>query len=215
MKYKAYAISGVLLVALGAAGHAYPATAACVIATQATHSPSQRALLKNARLRIQSTFGTPQSQPVVYFFDQENALWPLKVNQFGSTSFLGYKTCIGIGPHGQNVDVVAHELMHAEIAYRAGFWGRATQIPVWFDEGLAMQVDYRERYDLRQTADTAFITKLDSSRDFFVADADALTTHYAAAKSEVSDWLSGEPQMNVHLFLAQIKQGVPFDSLWE
>lgn len=215
MNYKAYAITLGLMVALGATGLAYPATAACIIATEGTHSSSQQTLLRNAKIRIQSKFGTPRSQPVVYFFDREKAHWPLQLNQFGSTSFLGYRTCVGIGPHGQNIDVVAHELMHAEIAYRAGFWGRLTQVPVWFDEGLAMQVDYRKRYDLRETVDTAFITKPGAASEFFVADTDALTRHYAAAKSEVSDWLSREPRKNVYAFLTQIRQGASFDSLWK
>jgi len=208
-------ISTVLIVAIGLAIFSYPASAACIVAYKNNPSDVQIKLLEKARSRIESTFGSLQSQPTVYFFYLENSYWPLKLNQYGSTSFLGYKTCVAIGPHGQNVDVVAHELMHAEIAARTGFWTRATKVPTWFDEGLAMQVDYRDRYRLQTSIDTEYVTRLFSGRDFFVADSKNLTQNYAAAKSEVNDWLSQQTSKSVYESLSELKHGASFDSIWQ
>jgi hypothetical protein len=51
-----------------------------------------------------------------------------------------------LGPEGlSDIDVVAHELAHAEHLERAGIllWWLT---PAWFREGLAMQVDHRTKY---------------------------------------------------------------------
>lgn len=38
------------------------------------------------------------------------------------------------GPNGQNLDVMAHELVHAELAHRSSALLRIYKIPSWFDE---------------------------------------------------------------------------------
>jgi len=204
-----------LLSITGIAVFSYPAMAACVAVRDNSLSPDHIELLQQARLRIESKFGSLQSKPSIYFFDQENEYWPLRLNAYGSTSFLGYKTCVAIGPKGQNVDVVAHELMHAEIEKRVGYWGRALRIPVWFDEGLAMQVDFRERYDIKNFKQTDNVTALISSSDFYSANRETLTYHYAAAKEEVSTWLSRYDDSKIYDVLSEIGRGTSFNSVWE
>ena len=47
------------------------------------------------------------------------------------------------GSLGLNTDVISHELCHAELLERVGFLNKEFEIPVWFDEGLALMLDYR------------------------------------------------------------------------
>ena len=44
------------------------------------------------------------------------------------------------------MDIIAHEMSHAELYERLGFFKMIFVIPRWFDEGLAMQNDYRNYY---------------------------------------------------------------------
>jgi len=90
------------------------------------------------------------AKPVLVFFSSSKGfLGPFRqINSYGNTQFVGGRACVMIGPNGQNVDVVAHEMAHAELFLRVGWLARWLQIPTWFDEGVAMQVDYRSRYDL-------------------------------------------------------------------
>jgi hypothetical protein len=44
---------------------------------------------------------------------------------------------------GLNVDVIAHEMCHDELMTRLGWWKTKNEIPTWFDEGLALMLDYR------------------------------------------------------------------------
>ena len=120
-----------------------------------------------------------------------------------------------VGPKGQNLDVVAHELMHAELFERVGFWGRFTQIPVWFDEGLAMQVDYRPRYVLSReaSAQAKNVRTLESARDFFLQDGDLLTKNYAMAKAEVANWLDDVDRASVYDRLERIRAGESFNAV--
>lgn len=170
------------------------------------------ALLDAARARIRDTFGAPRARPVILFFNDAEAFWPLRLNSHGSTSFVGSRACVLIGPKGQDVDVVAHELMHAELFDRVGFWGRFTEVPVWFDEGVAMQVDLRQRYDMPEgePVDTAFVRRLERVSQFAVPDDRQLTRHYAAAKAEVSRWLLETGRQGLYARFDRLRAGEPF-----
>lgn len=167
-----------------------------------------------ARHRIARTFGPPRAGPVLVQLSQPDALWPFFYNSFGSTDFLPGRTCIVIGPEGRNVDVLAHELMHAELAARVGFWRRRTQIPVWFDEGVGMQVDTRSAFDRPHGPGAADIRQKVAARDFFAVPPDELTEHYALAKREVGRWLDRKGRATLYSRLSAIGRGEPFETVW-
>jgi hypothetical protein len=204
---------------LGLALYAYanPGVAACGISnSNQVHSAIQNQLLAESRARIQHTFGALESKPMVVFFDDPNAFWPFKPNEYGSTNFLGNRVCVIVGAKGQNIDVIAHELMHAEIAHRVGYWRRLTELPVWFDEGLAMQVDHRSAYSLsasdsdRSKVDD--VKSLQSSRDFFASSDALLTKNYALAKVAVNEWVAVVGSASVFSRLERVRAGESFES---
>lgn len=170
-------------------------------------------LLFDAKSRIGEVFGEPQSIPIVVFFDSSTSFWPFRLNEYGSTQFIGAKTCVLIGPKGQNVDVIAHEFMHAEIADRIGVWAKFTDLPTWFDEGLAMQVDFRPEYDIGRGAkfETQSVRALLSASEFFVPDPKQLTNNYASAKAEVALWADRVGYESVYTQLERMRRGEPFE----
>lgn len=54
-----------------------------------------------------------------------------------------FRECVFLGPKGLNTDVIAHELVHAEVRYRTDFLVEHTELPAWFIEGTGIKVDYR------------------------------------------------------------------------
>lgn len=171
-----------------------------------------------ARSRIADMFGGVRAKPILAFLKSRRALFPFSYNAFGSTQFVGGRTCVLIGPRGTNTDVVAHELMHAELADRVGAWQRWWSIPVWFDEGVAMQLDTRPAYDLHSIAPTAEprqVRDLNSAGAFFVADDRALTLHYALAKAEVASWLAKVGPGSLFDRLHRIHNGEAFQAVVE
>jgi hypothetical protein len=116
-----------------------------------------------------------------------------------------------VGPKGQNVDVVAHELMHAEFFHRMGFL-KSVQLPIWFNEGVAMQVDYRPQYSLspQDAQNTAYVRDLTTIWAFTKGDDQALTRNYASAKHEVASWLSKVGPTSLYSRLQRMRDGQSF-----
>ncbi len=115
-----------------------------------------------------------------------------------------------LGPDGNNADVIAHELCHDELFARLGWWRVKRQIPQWFNEGLALMVDYRfskpalwntPRRTGKRTPEEAQaapfptrrmmkLSELETTRDFFGGDYMHTMLAYQTAASEVAHWLS-------------------------
>jgi hypothetical protein len=191
--------------------------------TDSTSEPEQlrfMQLAQEARTRIEKTFGATQAKPVLVFFKSATGFGAFKLNSYGSTQFLGSRVCAMLGPDGQNVDVVAHELMHVELHHRVGYLRRFLEIPAWFDEGLAMQVDLRSQYDLlpenaKNTApNTVWIRQLDSQAAFNKGDDAALTRNYATAKSEVAAMMSKLGASTLFARFEQVKAGESFTKVF-
>ena len=91
-----------------------------------------------------------------------------------------------IGPEGQNTDVIAHEWIHAEIQERVGFSRYQAEVPVWFDEGAALTLDYRTPYlpeNIHLTEqDFNKVKQLKSATVFFSGD---IIKNYKAARMAV------------------------------
>jgi SpoVK/Ycf46/Vps4 family AAA+-type ATPase len=202
----------------GTAAYAYlnPGVAACSVSkNNQVRSAIHDQLVTDSRARIQQTFGSLQSKPLVVFFDEPDTFWPFRPNEYGSTNFIGSKVCVIVGSKGQNIDVLSHELMHAEIADRVGYWRRFTQLPVWFDEGLAMQVDYRPDYNLPESASSKAddVKSLRTASDFFAANDATLTKNYASAKVVVKKWVADIGFANVYSQLDRVRAGESFESM--
>jgi hypothetical protein len=169
-------------------------------------------LVHEARQRIESTFGKAEAKPIVVFLGRTARIGPFRLNAYGSSQFVGGRACVMIGPEGRSVDVVAHELMHAELNHRVGSLNYFRDVPTWFDEGLAMQVDHGRQYlltahDARNSDRVRALTK---SAQFFVADDEALTYNYASAKHEVAEWLSQVGAANLYIRLGRVRAGASF-----
>jgi hypothetical protein len=67
-------------------------------------------------------------------------------NPYGKALLTPLGQCIVFGPKGQNIDVIAHEYTHAEVHYRVGWLNHMLNVPVWFNEGVGLLVDFREPY---------------------------------------------------------------------
>jgi hypothetical protein len=172
-----------------------------------------------AKRRIANTFGAPRASPVVVIGSTETLRQLLPgASLYASTIFIPYRSCVIVGPNGHDVNILAHEQLHAEIHHRVGHWNRLTQIPTWFDEGLAMQVDFRERYKWSLQSggvDSGAVKRWISRSQFFSGDDEELTRHYAMAKEEVRVWLQKVGRENAYLFLERVRHGERFVETYE
>ena len=169
-------------------------------------------LIRDARTRIEGTFGAIESKPILVFFSRPEGFGPFSLNAHGSVQFIGSRACVMIGPKGQSVDVIAHELMHAEIHHRVGYLKRFLQLPTWFDEGVAMQVDCRTRYSLspQDAQNVDYVRGLTTFSSFFNGDEQAVVRNYASAKQVAASWLSKVGTTSLYSRLERMKSGESF-----
>ncbi len=169
-------------------------------------------LIDSASERIDLVYGTPESKPrlLVTSNSQMAAKWG--ANETASMHRMPWGSCIVIGPKGQNVDVIAHEWLHAEIQHRIGFFRFLKEIPVWFDEGAALTVDYREPF-LPENIDLAdseimAVKNLKSGRSFF---SNHIRQNYQAARLAVESLIRNE---NFYNELERISSGESFENVF-
>ncbi len=170
-------------------------------------------MLAEARQRVAQFYGDVRATPVVIAGQDGKVIgkYAQPGNRTATTFLYLGKAYIILGPDGLNVDVIAHELMHAELSQRVGSFTRDFKIPTWFDSGLAMQADNRESYSeaewQRKTQGGKLAPALDhltSARKFYTSD---YWVNYATAKHEVNRWFGIAGRAGFQIFLKRVQGG--------
>lgn len=107
---------------------------------------------------------------------------------------------IVISKQGIDLDIIAHEIAHAEFYERIGFYNWSFKIPRWFDEGLAMQNDNRNYYSedtLKARSDNfknlPDIKNFKSGKQFNEEGThEQIMLNFMTAKHEVKNWYTKE-----------------------
>ena len=119
-----------------------------------------------------------------------------------------------------NVDVLAHELTHAELNARLSA-SAMRRIPTWFDEGLSLQNDCREQYSEEQ-----WVTQTDSGKNivaledmdtplmFYAGEAADRRLRYLNAKHELAVWMAAHGQHGLLALLEQLNGGADFHTAY-
>ena len=110
------------------------------------------AIVGEARDRVSAMFGGELlSDPVLIFSDDPNTFRRSGKNRVWTMNLHRVFTYISLSHEFVSVDVVAHEITHAELHHRIldgkSFRRISDFIPIWFDEGLASINDHRRIFD--------------------------------------------------------------------
>ena len=159
-----------------------------------TKSQCPAKLIALAQKDVARLYGRASSTPL--WLCASKPLLGLDISHGTTRSALFFPSIIVIGKKGPRRNVMAHEYSHAELAARTK--ARYFLIPTWFDEGLAMQVDFRRAYSrkalaryLRRAGDyKPRLDELTSSRRFYKRSKARL--HYAFASCVVGRWLKSQ-----------------------
>lgn len=101
--------------------------------------------VETAFQRVDNTYGPSTSNPrIIATTDEKYANYGFNPTGMQSTGFT--RECIFLGPKGLNTDVIAHEIVHAEVRHRTNLYVELTQLPAWFIEGTGIKVDYRKPF---------------------------------------------------------------------
>jgi hypothetical protein len=119
---------------------------------------------------------------------------------------------------GVDEQIIAHEITHTILYNNIGWFKTITKIPTWFEEGLAMQVDDREKYSigsLQTKINNGFVlpnlSTIAKPAQFYSGDDDAITLHYFTAKFAMHQWLQTH---SLTLFIQKMKNGEGFEKAY-
>ena len=164
--------------------------------TPAGKIDSLKSIIRQASDRIVAFYGQKTCNPTFIYCntDEEFAKYGTPYSDPATTHFkLG--NYIVISNEGIDPDIIAHELGHAEFNTRVGFYAITFKVPVWFNEGLAMQNDNRRYYSedtLKARSDNyrkmPGIEKINTPALFYGGTAEQVMLNFMAAKHEVRQW---------------------------
>ena len=127
---------------------------------------------------------------------------------------------ISISENYLNIDVIAHELTHAELHSHLSIDAQRT-IPTWFDEGLATQNDYREKYSPENWAkltdngrNAVPVEDMDTPAEFYGGTVDDKVLRYTCAKHEIAEWLESHSVKEIIGLVDKYNSGEDFYTLY-
>lgn len=182
------------------------------------------AMTAEARARVGGYFGDIRSDPTLILCDDARKLRRLGGDHDTHTVMAGgAHSYISLSSEWLNVDVLAHEITHAETHARVHRGGVAFSlpIPVWFDEGLAVQNDTREQYSLAaweeftaQGSDIPGMGTYDTAAKFYGGQPEDRRRNYCLAAHEVSFWVEQNGKDALMTLLDQVGAGEAFAPLY-
>ncbi len=169
-------------------------------------------ILPLAEDRIKGLYGDKISNPkIIYCATDEDYL------KFGvpiltpACARIKIGTYMVISKDGLALDIIAHELAHVELYERIGLLNTIMDMQAWFDEGLAMQVDYRDYYSeetLRSKTNNLEtlpdVQAMKNYQQFGAGTKEQVKLNYMTARYEISRWYTPE---KLESFLASINSG--------
>ncbi len=126
--------------------------------------------------------------------------------------------CVVLKDESLDIDILAHEIAHTVLYNNIGWYKTMFKIPIWFNEGLAMQVDGRSYYSI----DTLLLKKKNGlvlpdvmqfkkTGDFFSGTSASVMLNYATAKFVVHEWLKTH---SLKKFINAIDKGENFETAY-
>ncbi|PJI10461.1 MULTISPECIES: hypothetical protein [Clostridium] len=172
-------------------------------------------IISKSKNNVARLYGSFNAKSIFIISKDSSALKRFGVkNKTGATEKTTFGTYIVLGPDGMNTDVISHELTHSELAYRIN---KINNIPVWFNEGMATQVDNRPRYSEKQWIKRTqnglkvpSMRSLDSDKQFYASDLNTRRLNYTLAKHEVHRWLSIVGQKGLLQLIQDVNNGQDF-----
>ena len=174
--------------------------------------------LHQSKAAVRRYFGPLQSDPSIFVCVTMGCYLGAE-RRGGHTigiSFLDW--VIVLSPRANMKVALAHELSHTELHTRLG--PQMFAVPIWFDEGLAVNVSNDPRYLAPPGSDTRCTVpppaRMPLNGATWISATESTNTPYAEAACLVSMWLERQGNVNAILNLvSEVKDGVPFFRVYD
>lgn len=175
-------------------------------------------LVDNALKRNELLWGGPESRYQIIFCDSNDELkrYSKGANSLTICSTIG--NYVVIGKDFINLDIISHELCHSFLYNKVGYT-RMTRLPAWFDEGVAMQLDYRDYYcdslmEKNYITDPLLLKEISLKKTFYYANKEKQRYNYTIAKYEVQNWIRKNGKARFNELIESLKEGKEFNEVY-
>ena len=181
------------------------------------------AVFEEAKARDTAFFGEMHCLDDVTIILCDDARISKKIGTKDTNTYLfpQKKDYICISNEYLNVDIVAHELTHAELHSHFTTGDAQRRMPSWFDEGIATQNDYREQYSAENWAEQTDngknatpLADMDTPAEFYAGEAEDRRFRYMCAKHEIAVWLENHSVEELLAVADGVNSGEDFDTLY-
>ncbi|MCF0050308.1 hypothetical protein LXM25_09585 [Dyadobacter sp. LJ53] len=198
------------------------------------HYKKLKSIINRSEARIDSFFVGKKSTPIIIICSNAQQYQKYCSSTEGAGCSLGTpwgNSFVILNTQGLNVDVISHEMSHTELLARLGWWTIATEIPQWFNEGIALMLDRRfvnnpdkigRYFDymdewLYYTGGGQQILELRdmaSIKGFFNNNQKQVMLAYMSAGLEISYWLILSEENGLQQLIADMQNGKSFEEAY-
>ena len=180
---------------------------------------SIQSLIEKATDRIKELWGEKKCTPTFIYCNTEELFKKYGAdNNAPAVTHFKLGAYIVLQKHAIDLDIIAHEMCHAELGERTGFYAITFKIPVWFNEGLAMQNDNRPYFseDSLKTKTNGLqnmpvIKNAKTAVQFYGVTQEEVDINFMAAKHEVKNWYT---KMKLDQLVKDMHSGKSFDEAY-
>ncbi len=177
---------------------------------------SLKSLIDQASNRMILFWGQRASNPKFIYCNNESDFKKYCVNfPAPAVTYIKFSSIVVLSSDAMNLDIISHELSHAEFYERIGFYKFNYKIPSWFKHGLAMQNDYRDYYSedtLKAKTDNfknmPDIKTYKTDAQFYKGSPEQVMLNYMAAKHVVKYWYT---KQKLEKLINDLNSGKSFD----
>lgn len=176
-------------------------------------------LIQQATERVAAFWGQKTCNPKFIYCYKDDDFRKYSISPaVPAVTYLKLGSYIVLRNNGAVLDIIAHEMSHAELYERIGFYNKLTKIPIWFDEGLAMQNDYRNYYSedtlrvkSKDFKDMPHVKLYKTGAQFYAGNREQIMLNYMAAKHEVKNWYTKE---KLDKLVKELNSGISFEEAY-
>lgn len=122
---------------------------------------------------------------------------------------------IVLGEAGYDIDIISHEICHSVILNKLGYHNRSKKIPVWFDEGVALQLDNRQLmvdtvFQHNYRTDYSLLYSISNYSDFYQNNWDDTKKNYLISKYELKEFIDVTGKSSLLGIIDSINNGAEF-----